>query len=243
VGVEPLPETVEALRELTRFGDDAIARALLRISRDIERIVPEIVGVSLSMVEENLTFTMTATTGPVAELDGMQYLGGGPCDETLRTGVPHTYRGGDLVDEDRWQLFARATAAAGVESTLSLPIIRDGIVVAGVNMYGSSPDAFEGHHEELAAVCGAWAGGAVKNADMDFSTRFQAAEAPDRLRAENLVDQAVGALMSRWEITVDEADERLRGAAQRAGISDAQMARAILGLFVETSGEVDDDID
>jgi hypothetical protein len=110
-------------------------------------------------------------------------------------------------------------------------------------MYGSSPDAFEGHHEELAAVCGAWAGGAVKNADMDFSTRFQAAEAPDRLRAENLVDQAVGALMSRWEITVDEADERLRGAAQRAGISDAQMARAILGLFVETSGEVDDDID
>jgi len=242
--VEPLPETVEALRELTRFGDDSIARTLLRISRDVERIVPDIVGISLSMIEENLTFTMTATTGPVAELDGMQYLAGGPCEETLRTGEPHTYRAGDVVDEGRWQLFARATSAAGVESTLSLPILRGDVVIAGVNLYGSTPDAFDGHHEAVAEACGAWVGGAVENADLDFTTRFRAAETPDRLRAETLVDQAVGALMSRWGISVDDAESRLRNAAQRAGITDAQMARAILELVVGASSEdVEDDLD
>jgi hypothetical protein len=242
--VEPIPETVEALREMTRFGDDTVARTLLNISRAVESLVPEVVGISLSLIADNLTFTMTATTGPVAELDAMQYLAGGPCDETLRTGVTHTYRGGDGVDEERWQIFARATAAAGVESTLSLPILSEGVVIAGVNLYASTPDAWDGHHEEVAEACGAWVGGAVKNADLDFTTRFQAAQTPDRLRADTEVDMAVGALMSRWEISIDQAHDRLRDAAQRAGLSDAQVARVILGLLVESpADETESDLD
>jgi GAF domain-containing protein len=240
--VEPLPETIEALRELTRFGGESVARTLLRISRAVEGLVPQIVGISLSLVQDDLTFTMTATASPVAQLDGMQYFAGGPCEESLQTGVVHAYRAGDAVDEDRWQMFARATSAAGVESTLSLPILRDDAVVAGVNLYASTADAFDGRHDALAEACGAWVGGVVKNADLDFTTRFRAAETPDRLRAETLVDHAVGALMSRFGMSVDEAEDRLRDAAQRAGITDAQMARAILGLLTETSTEDVDDL-
>jgi ANTAR domain len=215
----------------------------LRISRAVERLVPQIVGVSLSLVEDELTFTMTATAGPVAQLDGMQYLAGGPCEETLETGVAHAYHAGDVVDEDRWQLFARATAAAGVESTLSLPILRDGVVAAGVNLYASTSDAFDGHYAELAEACGAWAGGVVKNADLGFTTRFQAAETPDRLRDETVVDNAVGALMSRFDMSMEDAEVRLRSAAQRAGITDAQMAEAILGLLIDTADQdLDDDV-
>jgi hypothetical protein len=231
VKVEPLPPTVEALRELTRQGDKAVALALWRISRDVQRIVPEIVGLSLSFVEENLTFTMTATAGPVAELDAMQYLDGGPCEETLRTGEATNWRAGNPADEDQWQIFARATSAAGVQSTLSLPIMRKGVVAAGVNLYASTSDAFDGRHDELAEVCGAWAGGAVTNADLDFATRFAAAETPARLRAEQLVDEALGALLGRSDVEPAEAEQRLRDAARRAGITDAQMARAILDLL------------
>jgi GAF domain-containing protein len=239
--VEPIPETVEALQELTRLGDETVARTLLRISRAVESIVPEVVGVSVS-VNGNLTFTMTATDGPVAALDGVQYLAGGPCEDTLRTGEPHSYRKGDDVDENRWQMFARATAAAGVGSTLSLPILAsDGSVVAGINIYASTPNAFEGHHHELAAACGAWAGGAITNADLGFDTRFQAAQAPELLRLQTLVDRAVGALMAERSISAEEAREQLRTTAQRAGITDAQMARAILGLFTSASVEQSDD--
>ena len=78
--------------------------------------------------------------------------------------------------------------------------------------------------------CGAWPGGAVTNADLDFSTRFRAAEAPEQIRTDHDVDQATGALMSRWNTDYDAARDRLRQAAQRAGITDAQMARAILAL-------------
>lgn len=234
--MEPIPETVEALRELTRQGDEAVAGTLLRISRSVTEIVPEVVGISLSLISENLTFTMTATTGPVAELDAMQYLGGGPCDEALRSGEPHTFRAGDVADEERWELFARATAAEGVASTLSLPVLRAGVVVASVNLYGSTAGAFDGHAVALAEACGAWVGGAVTNADLDFTTRFEAVETPDRLRARELVDRALGTLMSRWRLDLDEAEDRLTGAARRAGISDAQMARAVLALFLRPGG-------
>ena len=204
--MEPLPQTVEALRELTRHGDTTVARALLQISKDVQRIVPEIVGLSLSFLEENLTFTMTATAGSVAELDAMQYLDGGPCEQTLRSGDVTAWHAGDSADEDQWQLFARATSAAGVQSTLSLPVMRRGVVSAGVNLYASTSDAFDGRHDKLAAACGAWAGGAVTNADLDFTTRFAAAEAPERLRAEQLVDQAVGALIARSDVDPGEAE-------------------------------------
>jgi GAF domain-containing protein len=241
--VEPIPETVEALRELTRLGDETVAGIVLRVSQEAERIVPELAGLSVS-VNGNLTFTMTATHLPVAELDGVQYLDGGPCEDTLETGERHTYRQGDPVDEDRWRLFARATSAAGVASTLSLPILEHGVVVAGINMYASTPDAFEGHHDELAEACGAWIGGAVTNADMGFTTRFRAAETPELLRIENLVNQAIGALLVEQGISVEEAGQKIRTSAQRAGISDAQMARAILALFTKApSAELEDDLD
>lgn len=229
--MEPIPETVEALRELTRHGDTTIARSLLELSRAVERIVPDVVGLSLSFIEENLTFTMTATAGGVAELDAMQYLDGGPCDDALRSGEATVYRADDPADEERWRAFARATAVAGVASTLSLPIIHDDVVVAGVNLYASTPHAFDGHHDELAKVCGATAGAATTNADLDFTTRFEAAHTPDRIRADRLVDQATGALMSFLALDLDQAEDRLRAAATRAGISDAQMAQAIIELL------------
>jgi GAF domain-containing protein len=232
--MEPIPQTVEALQELTRLGDETVARILLRISGEVERIVPDIVGISVS-VQGDLTFTLTATSGPVAELDGMQYLAGGPCEDTLKTGVSHTYSRSDGGDEERWRVFSLAATQAGVESTLSLPILVDGIPVAGINLYASTQGAFDGHHEELAATCGARVEAAVNNADLGFTTRFQAAETPQRLRDRNLVDQAVGALAAEWEISTREAEDKLRSSAQRAGITDTQMARAILHLLIPLS--------
>ena len=90
----------------------------------------------------------------------------------------------------------------------------------------------------------AWVDGAVTNADMDFTTRFWAAETPSRLRIGNLMDQAAGVLVSSWGVSAEDASERLRTSAQRAGISDAQMARTILGMLTPATNEgPGDDLD
>jgi len=40
----------------------------------------------------------------------------------------------------------------------------DGTVHGGINLHGSTASAFDGRHDELAALDDGWAGGAVTNA-------------------------------------------------------------------------------
>jgi hypothetical protein len=49
-----------------------------------------------------------------------------------------------------------------------------GTVYGGINLYGSTPSAFHGRHDELAALYGGRAGGAVTKADLSFTTLARA---------------------------------------------------------------------
>jgi GAF domain-containing protein len=226
--MEPLPETFEAIQRLSQYGDSQIAAELLRIGRQVQQVVPEVVGVSIGLPAEQFTFTLVADTSLAHEMDVMQYVDDGPCVQALHSGDVVETDLDDLLDEDRWLMFARASALHGVESSLSLPIVREGQVVAGVNLYASAPDAFVGHHEELAAICRAWAPGAVTNADLAFSTRLEAAATPGRMRDQSLIDQAIGMLAESQQVDTETAAARLREAALRAGISEAQAAQTII---------------
>jgi hypothetical protein len=229
--MEPLPETLEAVQRLAEYGDTEVATELLRIGREVRQAVPEVVGVSLGLPADRLTFTLVASSDMVRRMDAVQYLDNGPCVEALHTGDTIETDVESLLDENRWLMFARASAAEGVESTLSLPVVRKGRVIACVNLYASTAEAFEGHHEELAAICRSWAEGAVANADLDFSTRFEAAATPERLREQDLVDQAIGMLAATLDLDVAVAADRLRNAAARAGVSEAQAAQTVIGLL------------
>jgi GAF domain-containing protein len=143
------------------------------------------------------------------------------------------YHSADPLNEDRWRLFAQASAAAGIASTLSLPIIREGRVVGTVNLYAATPHAFDRHHKELAAVTGSRAEGAVTNADLPFRTRLAAAETSQKLRGRDSVDLALGVIVESQRVSFPIAAERLREAAARAGITEAQAARAISRILLD----------
>lgn len=228
--MRPLPETVEAIRELTRGGDTEVAESLARMSAGVTDVVPDLVGMSLSLIDEGLTFTLTSTGEVASRLDGVQFADSGPCESAVATGETTTFSDDSPLDEERWRLFAQAAASADVASTLSLPIVRDGDVVGVVNLYASAGEAFAGHHQELADVCGAWAPGAVSNADLGFATSTAATEAPAKLRARSEVDLAVGVLAVSTHVDTATAEQRLHLAAQRAGISVQLLARTVLEL-------------
>jgi GAF domain-containing protein len=230
--LDPTPETLEAIKELTKIGDIDVAMTLLRMSDDVQRVVPQCVGLSLNLLDEELTFTAVASEELAADLDAIQYLDGGPCVEAADTGETVAYHSSDVLDEERWAMFAKAGAAAGVASTLSLPIVRNGRVNASVNLYGSTPDAFDGRHEQVASVCGAWAPGAVTNADLAFRSRLEAAKTPQRVRDRRAIHQAVGLLTQAQHISAADAAERLSRAATRAGISEGQAARVVIRTLV-----------
>jgi GAF domain-containing protein len=226
--VEPIPETREALRRLGELGDEQLGRDLEDAASAVGRRVPGLVGFSISVLEQDITFTYLTTAVPLAGLDALQYLDGGPCEEAVASGDVVAVNHEDLLDEGRWRLFAGASGSRGVGSTLSLPILAGPDVVGSVNIYGAAADTFEGRHEELAGLFGAWAPGAVTNADLSFSSRLRAAGAVHRLEELALVDLAVGVLVAAQTIPPVEARHRLDQAAARAGVSVVDVARLLV---------------
>jgi GAF domain-containing protein len=145
----------------------------------------------------------------------------------------------DALDEDRWRLFAQATAAHTVRTTLTLPLMTDGDVVGTVNLYAASQRAFVGHRDELAGIFGAWAAGAVANADLAFTTRSEAQAAPDRVRQQFVIDMATGLTAAQLGIGVESAEARMRDAASRAGVSLSHLAQEIVTAHEEPDREQD----
>jgi GAF domain-containing protein len=148
-----------------------------------------------------------------------------PCIDVVAAGQGVITKSEDLFNEPRWHALALASAAAGVRSTLTFPIMNGDEVIGTVNLYGRSDDTFSGKHAALADVFGAWAPGAVMNADMSFSTRLRAEGAPAQLREDALIDAATGILAAHHKIPVEDARETLEQAAARAGLPLTALAR------------------
>jgi GAF domain-containing protein len=228
--LEPIPETVEAVNELdpSLDDDDDLLSALSALANRAQEIVPDLVGVSVARVAEGLTFTLVATAEEVAVLDGIQYIAGGPCVEGAHGAEVREFNRDDVLDETRWRLFAEATAARTVHSTLTLPVMSADHVVGTVNLYAASDRAFDGQGEALAEVFGAWAEGAVANADLSFVTRQAAQSAPERVKEQHFVDVATGIVAAQLGIGVEAALDRMHDAAVRAGVTLVQLAHDVV---------------
>lgn len=224
-----MPETREALAEYVSVRGLDVDSLVEDLARRAADLVPDLVGMSVGLDREGLTFTLVSTSEGVAALDAAQYVEGGPCvdvtggvEPVLEVDVT------DPLDEERWGLYAMVSAAAGVRSTLSLPIYDDGRVVGGLNLYAASRHAFRGHHEELAALVDADTAEAVRDADLSFSSRSRALAAPGILRDRVDVDTAVGLLAGVRGLDVEDARTRLHESALRAGVDDVTVARVLV---------------
>jgi GAF domain-containing protein len=229
--MEPIRQTSALFEEFGIFYDVDLLDELERGAEAVRALVPDLVGVSLASIADGAAFTLVASDADVAVLDAIQYLAGGPCAEAPQAEQVLEYDADGPFDEKNWQRFAGATAAKAVATTLTLPVLDRGEVVGSVNLYAASSRAFAGLHKEIAEIFGAWAPGAITNADLSFRTRQTAEQAPDRMRATMHVEMAVGVLMEAESVDADMARTMLEEAAQRAGVPSAEVAEALLQAF------------
>src|SRR6478609_1040827 len=161
--MQPIVQTLEVMAELDLEDDSELLRVLTGQSEQMHALVPDVVGMSVGTLEHDLTLTFAATDAEIAVLD---------LSPRLLDATEHVQ--GHVLYEHRWQRLAQETAAAAVSSTLTLPILAGGVVVSRVDLYAGSSEAFTNLHEDIAFVFGAWAPGAVINADLPFHTRQDA---------------------------------------------------------------------
>jgi GAF domain-containing protein len=217
--MELLPQSREALDEYVTTAVDDVEVLLRVIEGWAVRTVPECVALSVTLLEDDLTFTLvddTATTRP-ADAGGQ-----GSADAT---GDAHA------LDEGEWAEMARERAFAGILSTVLLPVVEHGRAVLTIDLYASTPHAFHDRIEGLVEALGGWQAGAVTNADLGFETLRRAEAAPERLREQRVLDVAIGVVAARLGLTTSDADELLTRAAERAGVSAVQAATVAQALL------------
>jgi GAF domain-containing protein len=220
-----------ALADLSAEFEEDLVGYLRAITRFALNEVPQCVGISITIIDDQgIPFTVTATDPYVRTLDGTQYLDDGPCLDSIRHGDPIAVD--DVLDERRWHAYAESAAARGIRSSLSLPLLFDGSTIGALNLYGSSPAAFDDRAHLLAELISGHAALAIRNADLSLQMADRAAvtSAAPSAEPDSRVEQAVTVLAQHKQLSPDEARHRLHSAAARAGSRPAQLAEAIFAL-------------
>jgi hypothetical protein len=230
--LEPLPATVEAFEKLGRLGIEDVGEQLQEVASALGTIVPECVGLSLTLVDDDITLTLATSSIRALPLDAVQYLDGGPCEDALEKAEQLLVDNIDSDSEERWSMFARASAVVGVRSSLSLPLLDGDRVRGGFNLYASEAHAFDSHVEEIAGLLGAWGPGAVRDADLTFSSRLRAGKAPGTLARQADLDTAVALIAEKERIEREAAAQRLQDAAARAGLPAEDLARTVIRIML-----------
>jgi GAF domain-containing protein len=234
VDIEDLGPALARLSALSEEEDDVLSY-LRAITHFALLEVPDCVGVSITLVVADVPYTVNATDPSMAvrSLDGIQYLADGPCVTTAEQGSPTDVP--DILNEQRWQAYAEASAAAGIRSSLSLPLLYEGETIGALNLYGSRPGAFDDRAHMLAEIVSGHAALAIMNADLSMRTAEDAAaiESASRSASDRLLDEAIGLLVQLKDLPPEEARRQLRDAAGRAGIEPERFAESIVRLIAD----------
>jgi GAF domain-containing protein len=180
----------------------------------------------ITLRERNGELTAAATTGPVAtEVAKLQHaLGEGPCLEA--TWELDTVTVNDLQTETRWPNWAPAAAALGVRSVLSLRLeITGHPVTASLNLFASSPGAFDSTDLAMASIFARHAANALASARAEDNLRAAA-------RSRQIIGVAQGILIQRFGLTLDQSFELLRRYSQTHNVK----LRVLAEHLVEAGG-------
>ncbi|GAB2581550.1 GAF and ANTAR domain-containing protein [Microlunatus antarcticus] len=230
-----LADSVSALSSLGSHTMP-LRELLTRVAGYAVNAIPGADGAGLTLIEDDRADTIVATAAFVSDVDDVQYgLGDGPCIMAAREG--RTVMSGSLEDEPRWGAFGGRVAALGVHSVVSLPLRLGVDVLGAMNVYARAHDAFDARAAELGEAFAAPAAVAVQHAQVVEQTRRLAEELLASLETRASIEQAVGVLMAREGIDVDEARAMLDVLAHERGAPLGVLARALLADAVRRGAE------
>jgi GAF domain-containing protein len=203
--VEPM-DPHEAFAELgrIRLADIDIDILLDKVSQLAKSTIPGASEVSVTLLHGS-TPTTAAFTGELAlALDEKQYERGyGPCmdaaDTTTTQMVP------DTSSEQRWPDWAAAAAQAGVHSSLSVGLPVHEHVTGALNIYSTTPKAFDDDAIAIAQTFAGFAAVGLANAHLYATQATLAGHLQKAMDNRAVIEQAKGIIMSERRCAPDQA--------------------------------------
>ncbi len=161
----------------------------------------------ITLLRDGRPVTAVFTDPEALEIDAAQYdSGSGPCLDAFRTG--EILRITDTIVETRWPEFCVQAAAAGIRSTLSLPLVVGDTSLGALNLYSHAKNGFSEHATAL--VFSAQAAVVLANSQAYWAAHHLSAQLEIALASRATIEQAKGILMATHGCTADEAFEMLR---------------------------------
>jgi len=193
---------LDDLRGLLLAGEDTQS-LLQRVVDLVTRAMPESVQTSITLVRGEQP-TTAASSGPLAgELDETQYEQGyGPCLDAALGGLPVEIP--DARVEQRWPLYVSSFLERGALSAIAVPVPAADLV-AGLNVYAPTANAFSDADRWVLAQFAAHAGVLLTNMDALQDARELAENLQKAMEYRSVIEQAKGILVERHKLTPDQA--------------------------------------
>ncbi|SDP87028.1 GAF domain-containing protein [Actinopolyspora xinjiangensis] len=210
-------ELSRAAQRLQRSSSETEALRLI-VSGAVDT-VPGAEQAGVSLLHRDGGVTSAATSDPtVDEVDQLQAdYQEGPCVTALRE--QHTVIVDDLtVETDRWPRFAPDATALRVASMLSFHLFTRDDTVGALNLYSGSPRSFGTESQLLGGLFAAHAATALGGAR-------HVAQLHRALATRDLIGQAKGILMERFDLDADAAFQLLVRSSQDANMKLVAVAR------------------
>ncbi len=177
----------------------------------------------VSMTEDGHVGSRVPTDEDIRKLDQMQsQLNEGPCITALSDppddGVVHARDLGARPDTDHWPHFAPLAVEQGYRSLLSTQLGTTGGIRAALNLYSHEAGAFDETSRTIAGLFG------VQAAILIYGVSH-AAQMQQALGTRDVIGQAKGILMERFDVDDDRAFQMLVRSSQETNLKLVNVAR------------------
>jgi hypothetical protein len=203
-----------SIRDLEQTLGEIVASAV--------RTVPGVDAGSISMYRDGRIETRHPTSEEIGRLDDTQSeLHQGPCitaiDDPPASGIVVAQ---DLAgaDAECWPRFAPHVVDAGYRALMSTQLSIEGGGRAALNLYSATPHAFDSHARTLAGLFG------IQAALLLYGSQ-QATHLQRAVDSRDLIGQAKGILMERFEVDAGTAFQMLVKSSQDTNMKLTAVAR------------------
>lgn len=207
---------------------------LNRIAAAAHEHLPGVDYASVSVVRRRGRLETAAVTDPlVKRLDAIQYeLNEGPCVDAIQG--PGQVWTTDVGSDPRWPSYRSAASDSGVAAQLASRLDVQSRVFGGLNLYSTSPAAFDGDMPRVVALFATHAAHALGR----LLTETQLNEA---VATRQLVGQAVGIVMERYHLDQQRAFAFLTRTSQNGNVKMRDVAAQVVSeVHTTPNGSVPD---
>ncbi|MDG4787312.1 GAF and ANTAR domain-containing protein [Micromonospora sp. WMMD1102] len=220
-------ETAALLREVTAglITSDDFDAALDRLVRTVRDAIPEVTWCGVTVLRAGAPASVAGSEPRLGDLDDLRHGDDAPAMTAIRS--RELVWSADLRTETRWRPWTVRALNLGVRGVLAVPVDVDEHVVGSINLYAREPGVLSAS-QQLTAMLLAEHAGLLLGAVRDRSRQAGDADPTEVLTAGQVVDQAVGVIMTQRGCPATEALKVLRSASAALGIPLRDVAERLV---------------